>query len=143
MTSHSFVTSCCTGQHRPAARVLVVEDHRDAAESLCLLLEICGYEVSVAFTGPEGVARALTWRPDAVLCDVGLPGLDGYGVARTLRRHQVTAHALLVAVTGYGSDADRQRAREAGFDYHVTKPADPELLEAILERWVEARSSDL
>jgi PAS domain S-box-containing protein len=113
-------------------RILVVEDSKDAAESLRLLLELLGHEVRVAYTGPQGVAAAKVWRPDIVLCDIGLPGLDGYGVARELRLNPTTARARLLALTGYGQDEDRRRSREAGFDYHLVKPADPEELQRLL-----------
>jgi PAS domain S-box-containing protein len=120
---------------RPAARprrVLVVEDNRDAADSLRLLLGLLGHEVRVAYTGPEGVEAAREWRPDTVVCDIGLPGLDGYGVARELRRGPATARARLLALTGYGHEDDRRRALEAGFDHHLVKPADPEELQRLL-----------
>jgi PAS domain S-box-containing protein len=113
-------------------RVLVVEDNRDAADTLRVLLELYGYEVTVAHTGPAGVQTAKAWRPDVVLCDIGLPGMDGYGVVRELRRHPATAQARMIAVTGYGSDQDRERSQEAGFDAHLTKPADPTALQALL-----------
>jgi PAS domain S-box-containing protein len=113
-------------------RVLIVEDNRDAAESLKMLLELLGHETRVASTGPEGVRAAKDWTPDIVLCDIGLPGLDGYGVARELRLDPTTARARLVALTGYGSDDDRRRSRQAGFDHHLTKPAEPEILLGLL-----------
>jgi CheY-like chemotaxis protein len=113
-------------------RVLVVEDNRDAADSLQMLLEVFGYEVSVAYTGPDGVAAAKEMRPDAVVCDIGLPGLSGYEVARALRRHPATAKARMIAVTGYGGEDDRRQSREAGFDAHLTKPADPTALQELL-----------
>jgi PAS domain S-box-containing protein len=113
-------------------RVLVVEDNRDAADSLKLLLDLLGHEAKAAYTGPEGVRLAQDWSPDVVVCDIGLPGLDGYGVARQLRLHPGTAQARLVALTGYGSDEDRRRSRQAGFDYHLTKPADPDALAELL-----------
>ncbi len=109
-------------------RILVVEDNRDSAESLRLLLEICGHEVALAYTGPEGVEAARAGRPDVVLCDIGLPGMDGFSVASTLRQSPETAATLLIAVTGYGRDEDRRRALEAGFDVHLVKPVDPERL---------------
>jgi two-component system CheB/CheR fusion protein len=111
---------------------LVVEDNPDTAESLRLLLELRGHQVEVAATGPAGVAAATAWRPDVVLCDIGLPGMDGYEVARALRHHPATAGVRLIAVTGYGKDEDRRRSREAGFDHHLTKPADPHVLLALL-----------
>ena len=113
-------------------RVLVVEDQRDTAASLRMLLEMLGHETRVAYTGPDGVCTAAAWRPDIVLCDIGLPGLDGYGVARELRLNPVTAQARLLALTGYGTDEDRRLTREAGFDLHLTKPIAPETLQDVL-----------
>ena len=110
-------------------RILVVEDNRDSADMLRVLLELCGYEVAVAYTGPAGVQAAKEWRPDVVLCDIGLPGMDGYGVVGELRRHPATAAARVIAVTGYGTDDDRRKSQEAGFDQHLTKPVDPDVLE--------------
>jgi CheY-like chemotaxis protein len=119
----------------PAARrrVLLIEDNRDAAESLRLLLSLIGHEVAVAHAGPEGVEEARRFRPDVVVCDIGLPGgLDGYGVARALRADPAVAGAYLVALTGYGQEADRRRAREAGFDKHLVKPVEPAALTALV-----------
>ncbi|MDB5310525.1 MAG: chemotaxis protein methyltransferase CheR [Gemmataceae bacterium] len=117
---------------RGGRRIVVIEDQPDAAESLKVLLELLGHEVRVAYTGPEGVGIASTWGPDVVVSDLGLPGLDGYGVARELRLRPATARVRLVALTGYGADEDRRRAAEAGFDYLLTKPADPAELVALL-----------
>jgi CheY-like chemotaxis protein len=116
-------------------RVLVVEDNRDAADSLRALIELFGHEVRLAHTGPEGVQAARDWVPDIVICDIGLPGLDGYGIARELHLNPVTASVRLVALTGYGSDEDRRRSRQAGFDVHLIKPVDPhELQQHLLAR---------
>jgi signal transduction histidine kinase len=108
----------------PMLRVLVVEDNPDAATSLQLLLEVLGHEVRVARTGPEGVEEAGAWKPDAVISDIGLPGIDGYEVARQVRRLPGMERAVLVALTGYGSEEDRRRSRESGFDRHLVKPAE-------------------
>jgi len=108
--------------------ILVVEDNRDAADSLRMLLELLGHEVRVAYTGPDGVRIAEEWQPDLMLCDIGLPGLDGYGVAGALRQKPATARTRMIAITGYGTEKDRRRALEAGFDHHLTKPADPGVL---------------
>jgi PAS domain S-box-containing protein len=127
-----------TGPARVAARqssrlrILIVEDNRDAADSLRLLLELAGHQVRVAYAGLPGVETARAWQPDAVICDIGLPGLDGFGVARRLREQPETARARLIAITGYGSDEDRRRARESGFDHFFTKPADPVDLQQVL-----------
>jgi CheY-like chemotaxis protein len=119
---------------RARLRVLVVEDNKDAADSLRVLLELFGYTVEVAYSGQTGVEAATRWQPDVILCDIGLPGLDGYAVAGQLRRHPATADARLIALTGYGTDEDRRKSREAGFDAHLTKPADPAALRALLNR---------
>ncbi len=104
-------------------RVLVIEDNMDAAETMATMLELYGHEVAVAHTGPEGVERARSFGPTVVLCDIGLPGgMDGYAVARALRAEPALREARLVALTGYGQDDDKLRAREAGFDEHLTKP---------------------
>jgi two-component system CheB/CheR fusion protein len=113
-------------------RILVIEDCRDAADSLCMLLELCGHQVTVAYTGPAGVERARQFRPDVVLCDLGLPGLSGFEVARELRRDAATASARLISLSGYGREEDRRRARAAGFDDSLVKPVDPVELEKVL-----------
>lgn len=113
-------------------RVLVVEDNRDAADSLRLLLQVVGYQVTVAYSGPDGVRAAEEQPPDVVICDIGLPGMDGYGVAAALRQNPATGSARLIALTGYGQEEDRRRAFEAGFDDHLTKPADPVALQAVI-----------
>ena len=124
------------GQPRPrraGMRVLVVEDNRDAADSLRLLLALYGYEVAVAYSGHDGLRAAVQCRPDVVLCDIGLPGLDGYAVARKLRGNPATAQARLIAVTAYGRDEDRRRSHEAGFERHLVKPVDPDDLRRALD----------
>lgn len=113
-------------------RVLVVEDNRDAAESLRMLLELYGFRVHVAYTGPDGVALAKREHPDVVVCDIGLPGMDGFAVADALRKNGRLASARLIAVTGYGQEEDKRRALQAGFDAHLVKPADPHKLLALL-----------
>ncbi len=105
-------------------RVLVVDDNADAAQMLATLLEAHGHAVSVEYNGTGGYARALRERPEVMLLDIGLPDLDGHELARRLRAAPETANAVLVALTGYGQSDDRERAREAGFDRHLVKPAD-------------------
>lgn len=96
------------------------------------LLEYKGCHVSVAHTGPQGVETATALRPDVVLCDIGLPGMDGYAVAGALRRNPATAATRLIAVTGYGRECDNRRALESGFDLHLVKPVNPTTLLAHL-----------
>jgi len=109
-------------------RVLIVEDNVDAAEILRTLLEYHGYEVSVAYNGPAGLTAAKSQPPDVVLCDIGLPGMDGYAVADALRRSPETGAVRLIAVTGYGREADKQRALQSGFDLHLVKPVNAQQL---------------
>jgi signal transduction histidine kinase/CheY-like chemotaxis protein len=117
-----------TPPEKKPLRILVVEDNLDSAESLRMFLELFGHGVTLAHTGPDGVEAAKALRPDVVLCDIGLPGMDGFAVAGTLRRHPETAATRLIAVTGYGQEEDRRRALSAGFDVHLVKPVDPQKL---------------
>ena len=121
-----------TGASLPRRRVLIVEDKADAAASLRDRLELDGHEVATTTNGAEALARAATMRPDVVLCDIGLPGLDGYGVARAMRADPSLSRTLLVALTGYALSTDRARALAAGFDGHLAKPLDHEVLNGIL-----------
>ncbi len=109
-------------------RVLVVDDNHDAADSLALLLRLGGHEVRICHDGATAVAVAAADRPRLVLLDIGLPGMDGYAVARQLRQLPELAGTVLVALTGYGQAEDVRRSHEAGFDHHLVKPADPETL---------------
>jgi signal transduction histidine kinase/DNA-binding response OmpR family regulator len=113
-------------------RILLVEDNRDTARMLRLLLTRDGHEVAVAHTGVAGLETARSWRPDVLLCDLGLPEMDGYQVARALRDDPASAPPHLIAVSGYGQEADRRRSKEAGFDLHLTKPLDPTELRKLL-----------
>ncbi len=117
-----------------AVRVLVVDDNADAAQMLATLLEAHGHVVSVEYDGTGGLARALRERPEVMLLDIGLPDMDGHELARRLRASPDTANAMLIALTGYGQSEDRERARQAGFDRHLVKPADlSELLRILAE----------
>jgi CheY-like chemotaxis protein len=119
----------------PAAarrRALIVDDNRDAAESLAALIGLAGHEVRVAHDGPTALTVAEAFRPEVVLLDIGLPGMTGYDVARALRNRPPTAGAVLAALTGYGQDEDRRQSREAGIDVHLVKPPDPEAIRRLL-----------
>jgi signal transduction histidine kinase/DNA-binding response OmpR family regulator len=113
-------------------RTLVVDDNVDAAATLAMLLRLWGHEVLTVHDGKAALDAVLSFAPQVVLLDIGLPGLDGYEVARRLRELPETENAMLVAVSGYGRDEDRQRAHEAGFDHHLTKPVDFAALSAVL-----------
>lgn len=114
------------------ARILVVDDNADVARGLSTLLKLLNHEVWVAYDGPSGLEAARGHRPDVVLLDIGLPGMDGYQVAEQLRREEFGKDLVIIAVTGYGHEEDRQRARSAGFDQFVTKPVDYATLLALI-----------
>jgi CheY-like chemotaxis protein len=117
----------------PASRrILVVDDNQDAAESMRLLLRQVGAEVRVAHDGPQALAAFDACRPRMVLLDIGMPGMDGYEVARRLRASPYAGQASLVALTGWGQDEDKKRVREAGFDHHLVKPADLGTLQSLI-----------
>jgi PAS domain S-box-containing protein len=122
-------------------RVLVVDDNADAAESLAALLELGGHSTRVANGGDEAVRAAHEFRPEIVFLDIGMPGKDGYEVARELRDSPETREAVLVALTGWGAQDDRARSRKAGFDHHLTKPAGLAAVDGLLAQMAEARSS--
>ena len=117
---------------RTPRRVLIVEDNADSREMLRVALEIAGHQVFVAEDGPRGIEEASTVRPDAVLLDLGLPGVDSYEVARRLRYAPGGQDMLIVALSGYGRQEDKERSRESGFDFHLVKPVDPSAVERIL-----------
>lgn len=117
---------------RARRRVLIIEDNADAADSLCEVLEFGDHVVAVAYNGPEGITKARELRPDVVLCDIGLPGMDGYEVARVFRADQMLKCAFLVALSGYALPEDLQRAADAGFDRHLAKPLSLEKLDELL-----------
>ena len=114
-------------------RLLIVDDNRDFATSLAALLGEFGHETHVANDGDAGVALAEERQPDAVLLDIGLPGMDGYEVARRIRNSNALASVMLVALSGYGQEEDRRLAREAGFDHYLVKPIDAAELVNIID----------
>ncbi len=113
-------------------QVLVVEDAEDVAQTLEMLLKFWGHDVRVVHDGPAALVAYHTYQPDVVLLDISLPGMNGYDVARQLRRGQGKKRPLIIAVTGYGQDEDRRQSQEAGFDYHMTKPVEPDKLQTLL-----------
>jgi two-component system CheB/CheR fusion protein len=124
--------------HEPAhpgarpLRVLIVEDIEAVAEMLAMLLKLWGHDVRAAYDGPTALVAARTYQPDVIFLDIGLPGMNGYEVARELRQQAHGKKPLIAALTGYGQQEDRRLSREAGFDHHMVKPIDPNALEAFL-----------
>jgi len=120
-------------------RVLVVDDNRDAAEILSMLLEAYGHSTALAHNGASALDMARRFNPDLVLLDIGLPDMDGYAVARAMRADPVLQQVVIIALTGWGSEEDRRRSREAGFDLHLIKPVSSETLSGALERFFPAQ----
>ena len=112
--------------------ILVVDDNRDAADSLAMLLEIGVHEVTAVYSAPDALRRASELRPAVIVMDLGLPEIDGCELARRMRNMPELAGVRLVALTGYGRDEDRQRTRDAGFDHHLVKPVDLDELERLV-----------
>jgi CheY-like chemotaxis protein len=127
-------TLSCELAERAARRVLLVDDHRDSRRLLGIMLSLDGHQVIETGSGSEAVRLALSEQPDVAIVDIGLPGIDGYEVARRIRAHPGTSSIALIALTGYSHEEDLRCAMEAGFDVHLVKPVEPaRLAEAIAQ----------
>ncbi|MGD9762854.1 MAG: PAS domain S-box protein [Candidatus Binatia bacterium] len=127
-------------ERHPPARVLIVEDNADAAESLRMLLELLGHRVRAVTDGPSALAAARANPPDVMIIDIGLPGMNGYDLAQAIRADEGLRRITLIALTGYGQEEDRQRSLSAGFDYHLVKPVDLEVFKRVVEGITPAKS---
>jgi PAS domain S-box-containing protein len=128
--------------HKPRnLRILIAEDHRDTALMSAATLEIEGHSADIAYDGTSAVRMALELRPDVILLDIGLPGLNGFEVAEQLRRNGLT-NTIIIAVTGYGQERDREQARRSGIDQHLLKPVDYDRLKSLLNQVAEAKDSE-
>ena len=130
-THHSPLATSSSPLATPL-RVLIVDDNVDTVSSFSMLLRASGHDVRTAHDGFAAIEAALDYRPDAMLLDIGLPGLNGYEVAKRIRQHPEFLHVTLIALTGYGQDSDRQTSLQAGFNHHLVKPARLEQLQKIL-----------
>jgi CheY-like chemotaxis protein len=119
---------------RRRLRLLVVDDNPDVADSLAALLEDAGHQTRTEYGGAAGIRAAEEFAPDVVFCDIGMPGTDGHELASQLSSRPHLASTLLVAVTGWGGEERQRRTRAAGFHVHLTKPVDPDAVEAVLSR---------
>lgn len=113
-------------------RILIVDDNREAADALARLIGICGYETRTIYDGQQAVEAAADFNPDMALIDIGMPGLNGYEVAKQIRQQRANVHVIVVAVTGYAQPDDKRRAYESGFDLHVAKPMNVDKLNELL-----------
>jgi DNA-binding response OmpR family regulator len=134
-----MVVSSTYGQQRDSAcRVLIVDDNRDAADSLAMLARLWGYDAQAAYDGEAGLEAARTFRPDFFLLDIGLPRMDGFELARRLRRELEVSRVRLVALSAYSGTEHERRAQEAGFDHYLVKPTDPNDVARLLTMLQEA-----
>lgn len=136
LKSHSIAIEAANdrtlSEETAGCRILIIEDNRDTAESLEMILRLESHDVQTALNGPEGVEIAKTFCPQVILCDIGLPGMDGYQVARKIRETPELSSVYIIAMTGYGRDEDQKQAQKAGFNLHLTKPIDYNNLRRIL-----------
>jgi signal transduction histidine kinase/DNA-binding response OmpR family regulator len=142
ISKHQALGPSANGAHKSAdrcvpCRILVVDDNVDGANSLAKLLGMSGHDVQVAYDGPTAINAATTHLPDLILLDIGLPGMDGYEVAKQLRQQSGMQNVPLVAVSGYAREEDRARSRQAGFNHHLVKPLDPHTLPALFASLLE------
>jgi len=130
-----LVTLISTGEQAMSKgkRVLLVDDNLDAAESLAQLLSLSGHDARTAGDGSQALRVAQEFHPDVVFCDLGLPGMNGFEVAKELRLLPFGRDMVLAALTGYGQPSDREKSAEAGFDAHLVKPVDPSVIESFLD----------
>ena len=128
--------------NRTALRVLIVDDNRDAADSCATLVRLSGHHVQTAYTGQQAFEFAVSAPPQVILADIGLPDIDGYALAQRIRAAPWGQSVTLIAISGWGQDEDRRRAMEAGFDSHLTKPIEPQTVEALLQS-LEAKLNSL
>ena len=130
--AHHAIPDTTLHKTKAAWRILVVDDNVDAADSLALLFKADGHDAQVSYSSQAALELASKYRPDFVLLDIGLPGMDGYEVARRLRVQADVQNLRLIALTGYGHETDHARSKEAGFDHHVVKPVEFEALSSLL-----------
>ena len=113
-------------------RILIVDDNAEAVKTTQMLLELWGHEIQTALDGPSGIKAAQIFKPEVIILDIGLPGMNGYEVAKCLRQLPGTEKVLLIALSGYGQEEDLRKSKEAGFDHHLVKPADMDQLQALI-----------
>ena len=135
MTSSSLPSASATATSVPALSILIVDNNVDAADSLGMLLSFEGHEVTVVHSGAEALEAGARVRPQVAFVDIGMPVMDGYQLARHIRAQAWGTGMLLIASTGWGQEDDKRQASEAGFDRHITKPADPVTLMAAIAEW--------
>ena len=123
-------------------RILVADDNHDAAESLAMMLRMGGNDVRTGRDGVEAVSIAQSFRPQVVLLDIGMPRMNGYEAARRIRSEPWGGEMMLIALTGWGQDEDKRRSLDAGFDHHLTKPPDPDVLDQLIAQSVSRHRPD-
>lgn len=127
------------GQASSAFRILIVDDNRDGADTLAALLTALGYQTCTAYDGPAALDAVNVFEPDALVVDIGLPGIDGFSLVRVLREKSICARALMIALTAYRGDEHQLRSQQAGFDHYFVKPADIGQLRRLIEQCAAAQ----
>jgi CheY-like chemotaxis protein len=128
------------GNGPKTVRVLVTDDNRDSANSYAILLRLNGHEVCIAYPGQDALDISVKFRPQLLLLDLAMPGMDGYAVARQVRAYEWGSTLILVAVTGYGQATDRRKTQDGGFDHHFIKPVAFNLLQPLLQKCADAQA---
>lgn len=128
--------------NRTGRKILVADDDQDSAESLALLFQLMGHDVRAAQSGLAAIDVAAEFRPDLIVLDIGMPGLDGYEVCRRIRQHDWAQTIVIAALTGWSRDEDRDRSEEAGFNHFLVKPVDPKALEELIAGLMRAARPD-
>jgi CheY-like chemotaxis protein len=128
--------------NRTGRKILVADDDQDSAESLALLFQLMGHDVRAAQSGLAAIDVAAEFRPDLIVLDIGMPGLDGYEVCRRIRQHEWAQTIVIAALTGWSRDEDRDRSEQAGFNHFLVKPVDPKALEELIAGLMRDASPD-
>jgi CheY-like chemotaxis protein len=128
--------------NRTGRKILVADDDQDSAESLALLFQLMGHDVRAAQSGLAAIDVAAEFRPDLIVLDIGMPGLDGYEVCRRIRQHDWAQTIVIAALTGWSRDEDRDRSEQAGFNHFLVKPVDPKALEDLIAGLMRAARPD-
>lgn len=122
-------------------RVLIIEDNRDFADTLCIMFDLLGHQAIAVHSGPQGIAKAKEYDPNIIFCDIGLPGMSGFEVAEEIRRVDALKHVRLVALSGYAQSQDIQKALESGYTCHVAKPVDMATIKRMLSELVSGKGA--
>lgn len=120
-------------EYNKSLKILIIDDNKDLADIMCQLISFLGYKAESSYNGKDGIAKARELQADVIICDIGLPDISGYEVAKLIRKDSIIQDTLLIALSGYAQSQDKDHSQEAGFDMHLVKPVSLETLEMILK----------